>query len=200
MGAEEEGRNRSDDLIGLFAFKVWSYKQGETVSLMIHLGDRLGLYQAMAGAGPLRASELAASTGLQERWLLEWLRSQAAAGLIDSVDGVCFELSNVAEPVLADEQGSLWFAAGAFHGGAVSSDVLDRLAEAFQTGTGLTYDEMGPSAAHVVERMLGPWARLALVPTILPALDGVVDRLERGARVVDVGCGAGVALLAMAAA
>ncbi|MGH9047711.1 MAG: SAM-dependent methyltransferase, partial [Acidimicrobiales bacterium] len=155
MAAEEEGRDRSDDLTRLFAFKVWNYKQGETVSLMIHLGDRLGLYRAMAGAGPLRASELAARTGLQERWLLEWLRSQAAAGLVDSPDGLSFELPAVAEPVLADEQGSLWFAAGAFHGGAVPSDVVDRLADAFQTGTGLTYDEMGPSAAHVVERMLG---------------------------------------------
>ena len=198
MGAEEIGQKSSDDQIRLFAFKVWNYKQGEAVSLMIHLGDRLGLYRAMAGSGPLQASELAAKTGLQERWLLEWLRSQAAAGLVESPDGVCFEMSAVAEPVLSDEEGSLWFAAGACHGGAVPSDIVDRLADAFQTGTGLTYDELGPSAAHVVERMLGPWARLALVPMILPALDGVVDRLGHGARVVDVGCGCGVAILAMA--
>ena len=70
----------------------------------------------------------------------------------------------------------------------------------FRTGIGLSYDDLGPSAAHTVERMLAPWARLMLVPTILPALDGVVDRLEAGCHVVDVGCGGGVALLAMAAA
>ncbi|MGH9057366.1 MAG: class I SAM-dependent methyltransferase [Acidimicrobiales bacterium] len=185
---------------GLFALKVWKYKEGEVVSLMVHLGDRLGLYQAMAGAGPLQASDLAARTGLHPRWLLEWLRGQAAAGLLDSADGDVFEMGPEAGAVLADATGSLWFAAGAFHGGVAPPPVVDRLEDAFRSGTGLTYDDLGPSAAHHVERMLGPWSRLALVPTILPALDGVPERLAAGARVADVGCGAGVALLAMAEA
>jgi 2-polyprenyl-3-methyl-5-hydroxy-6-metoxy-1,4-benzoquinol methylase len=187
------------DLARRYALKVWQYRQGETVSLMIHLGDRLGLYRAMQGRGPLGAGALAARTGLQERWLLEWLRSQAAAGLITTSDGMTFELPAEAVPVLADETDSLLFAAGAFQGGQ-SPEVVTRLTDAFRTGTGLTYDDLGPQAAHGVERMLGPWARLALVPVILSALDGVVDKLEAGARVVDIGCGAGVALLAVAAA
>jgi 2-polyprenyl-3-methyl-5-hydroxy-6-metoxy-1,4-benzoquinol methylase len=116
------------------------------------------------------------------------------------VDGEVFELSPEAASVLADETGSVWFAAGAFQGGVAAPDVVDRLAEAFRTGVGLSYDDLGPSAAHGVERMLAPWTRLALVPRILPALDGVVERLEAGARVADVGCGAGLALLAMAEA
>jgi 2-polyprenyl-3-methyl-5-hydroxy-6-metoxy-1,4-benzoquinol methylase len=190
----------SADEIALFALKVWQYKQGEALSLMIHLGDRLGLYKAMAGAGRMTADDLAARTGLHARWLLEWLRSQAAAGLVRSVDGNTFELPAEAAPVLADEGGSLWFAAGAFSGAAATPDVVDRLAGAFETGVGLSYDDLGPSAAHHVERMLGPWSRLALVPVILPALDGLVGRLKEGARVADVGCGAGVALLAMAEA
>ena len=190
----------TSDAVRLFAFRVWSYKQGEVVSLMIHLGDRLGLYGAMAGAGPLSAAELAQKTGLHERWLLEWMRSQAAAGLLLSADGEVFELPDEAEPVLADEDGSLWFAAGAFTGGVAPPDVVDRLAQAFRTGIGLSYDDLGPSAAHEVERMLGPWTRQALVPVILPALAGVVDRLDAGARVADVGCGAGLAVLAMAEA
>ena len=189
-----------EDQLALFAYRVWNYKQGETVSLMIHLGDRLGLYRAMAGAGPLRAGALAARTGLDERWLLEWLRSQAAAGLLESADGELFELSREGEAVLADEAGSLWFAAGAFHGAVAAPEVVDRLVDAFHSGIGLSYDDLGPSAAHSVERMLAPWSRLALVPRILPALDGVVEHLQRGARVADVGCGAGVALLAMAGA
>ncbi|MGH8994599.1 MAG: class I SAM-dependent methyltransferase [Acidimicrobiales bacterium] len=190
----------SDDDIRRFAFKVWSYKQGELVSLMMHLGDRLGLYKAMAGAGPLRADQLAARTSLNERWLLEWLRAQAAGGLVDSADGESFVLPAEAVPVLADEQGSLWFAAGAFCGGVTTPEVVDRLAEAFSTGVGLSYDDLGPSAAHRVERMLGPWSRLALVGTILPALEGVKECLEEGGRVADVGCGAGVAALAIAEA
>ena len=186
------------DAIRLFAFKVWSHKQGEMVSLMIHLGDRLGLYRAMAGAGSVTAADLSARTGLHERWLLEWLRGQAAAGLVETPDGESFELPPEAEPVLADEEESPWFAAGAFEGGVMHPDVLDRLVEAFRTGMGLSYDDLGPSAAHRVERMLGPWTRLALVRTILPALEGVAERLRTGARVADVGCGAGVAVLAMA--
>jgi len=195
-----ERPRRPDDAVRQFALQVWRYKQGEAVSLMIHLGDRLGLYRAMAGAGPLRADDLAGRTGLHPRWLLEWLRGQAAAGLLDSPDGDVFTLADHAVAVLADEDSSLWFAAGAFRGGMAAPDVVDRLAEAFRTGIGLTYDDLGPSAAHGVERMLGPWIRLALVPVVLPALGGVTDRLDGGARVADVGCGGGLAVLAMAAA
>ena len=68
------------DRLAAFALRVWGYKQGEVVSLMIHLGDRLGLYRAMTGTGPMTAADLAAATGLQQRWLLEWLRGHAAAG------------------------------------------------------------------------------------------------------------------------
>lgn len=188
------------DRLAAFALRVWNYKQGEVVSLMIHLGDRLGLYQAMTGTGPMTAADLSAATGLHERWLLEWLRSQAAAGLIDTVDGDVFELSREASTVLADSQNSLFFAAGAFQGGLAPPEVVDRLAIAFRTGIGLSYEDRGPSAAHAVERMTEPWTRLALVPLILPALAGVVDRLTAGARVADVGCGTGVALFTLAAA
>ncbi len=198
--AEQMQSPVAEDQVRNFAFKVWTYKQGEVVSLMIHLGDRLGLYRAMTGSGPVTASELAGKTGLVERWVLEWLRGQAAAGLLSSSDGQTFELLPEAAPVLADEYGSMWFAAGAFQGGMAAPDVVERMADAFRTGIGLSYDDLGPSAAHNVERMLGPWTRQALVPAILPALDGVVDGLRAGARVADVGCGSGVAVLAMAEA
>lgn len=185
--------------LGMFALNVWSYKQGEVVSLMIHLGDRLGLYKALDGAGPTTAAQLAAKTGFAERWLLEWLKGQTAAKILDYHDGERFELTPIGSAVLADEQESLFFAAGAFAppGGP---ELADALAEAFRTGLGLSYDQMGPSAAHRTERMLGPWTRLALVPRIVPALDGVTEKLESGAHVVDVGCGAGVALEALARA
>ncbi|HZU74541.1 MAG TPA: class I SAM-dependent methyltransferase [Acidimicrobiales bacterium] len=189
-----------DEQVGLYAFQVWTYKQGEVVALMIHLGDRLGLYRSLAGAGPVTPAELSSRTGFHERWLQEWLRSQAAAGLLRSEDGAHFELPVEAEPVLVDEGSSLWFAAGAFRGAAAAPEVVDRLAEAFATGRGLTYDDQGPSVAHAVERMLGPWTRLALVPTVLPALDGVARWLNDGAHVADVGCGAGVAVITMARA
>ncbi|MEZ5551070.1 MAG: class I SAM-dependent methyltransferase [Pseudomonadales bacterium] len=182
-----------------YSFSVWSYKQGEMVSLMIHIGDRLGLYKALDGAGPVSAAELAERTGLKERWLLEWLRGQAAARLINYIPDDRFELTRVGAAVLADETGSLAFAAGAF-AGATPPATVDKLVEAFRTGIGLSYEDLGPNAAHRTERMLGPWTRQELVPNILPALDGVVERLSAGAVAADVGCGGGVALMAMAKA
>lgn len=200
--APDERAAEAVDLDRLYAFalRVWSYKQGELVSLLIHLGDRLGLYRSLAGAGPLTAAELAQRTGLHERWLLEWLRGNAAAGLLTADDkGEQFELTPEGTAVLADEESSLMFAAGAFSAPPQAAEIEGTL-EAFRTGIGLSYDAHGPAGAHRTERMLGPWARLALVPRILPTLEGVVDKLSSGAVAADVGCGAGVALVAMASA
>ena len=99
--------------------------------------------------------------------------------------------------VLAREQDSLQFAAGAF-GAPPDPAFVDELADAFRSGTGLPYDRQGASGVHRTERMLGPWARLSLMPTVLPALEGVASRLAEGALVADVGCGAGVALTTLA--
>ncbi len=188
-----------EDRLKRFSGTVWGYKQGEMVSLLIQIGDRLGLYKAMQDAGPLTAAGLADKTGLKERWLLEWLRGQAAARLLDSNDGEHFELSAEGAAVLSDEQGSLAFAAGAFSGGT-PPDTVDKIIAAFSTGIGLSYEELGPNAAHRTERMLGPWTRQEFVPNIIPALAGVEDKLKNGATAADVGCGGGVALIAMACA
>lgn len=188
------------DEVATMALRVWKLKEGEMVSLMVHLGDRLGLYRAMAGAGALGAADLAERTGTHPRWVLEWLRSQAAAGLVESSDGESFELGPAGAAVLADEDRSVWFAAGAFGGCAAPAGVVEGLAEAFRSGLGLPYDAAGADAARSLERMLGPWSRLALVPRILPALAGVVEALGAGGVAADVGCGAGVAALAVAGA
>jgi 2-polyprenyl-3-methyl-5-hydroxy-6-metoxy-1,4-benzoquinol methylase len=169
------------------------------VSLLVHLGDRLGLYRALDGAGNVTAEQLAARTGLHPRWLREWLRGNAAAELLASDDGERFELTAVGAMVLAREQESLQFAAGAF-GPPLDPALVDELANAFRTGSGLAYDRLGTAGVHQTERMLGPWARLSLVPRIVPALEGVADRLAAGTLVADVGCGAGVALTALAQA
>jgi len=187
------------DEIKKFSFNVWNFKQGEVVSMMIHIGDRLGLYQALDGAGPVTAAELAEKTGLHERWLLEWMRNQAAARLLAYHDGDRFELTPVGSAVLADEEDSLAYTTGAFTT-MTALETVDKLVDAFRTGIGLTYEELGPNAAHRTERMLGPWTRQALIPRILPALDGVTAKLEAGGIAADVGCGGGLALAAMAEA
>jgi 2-polyprenyl-3-methyl-5-hydroxy-6-metoxy-1,4-benzoquinol methylase len=167
---------------------------------MIYLGDHLGLYRALADArAPLTSDELAAHTGLHERWVREWLRGQAAARLVDYRGEDRFALSPEAVMVLADEH-SPAFAAGGFCGLPRQFSVLERLPESFKTGLGLPYDAFGLEGNRGVERMLAPWFRTMLVPVALPALDGVTAKLESGAKVADVGCGAGVALIAMAKA
>lgn len=198
MTVQKTSREEPDpEAVARLAFVVWGYKQGELVSVLIHLGDRLGLYRALDGTGPVTAADVSKMTGLHERWLREWLRANAAAGLISSSDGETFELDAAAAAVLAREEDSLRFAAGAFSA-PMDPALLDDLVDAFHTGVGLPYDRQGPNGVHRTERMLGPWARLALVPVIVPALDGVQAKLKAGALVADVGCGAGVALTALA--
>jgi 2-polyprenyl-3-methyl-5-hydroxy-6-metoxy-1,4-benzoquinol methylase len=198
-GTRADTATLDPDEVGRFAFRVWGYKQGEMVSLLVHLGDRLGLYRALDGAGTVTPDQLSELTGLHPRWLREWLRGNAAAELLRSEDGERFELTPVGAAVLAREEASLQFAAGAF-GAPPDPAFVNDLADAFRTGTGLPYDRQGSAGVHQTERMLAPWARLSLVPTVVPALDGVHDRLAAGALVADVGCGAGVALTTLAQA
>jgi len=179
------------------AERVFGVLGGAVTAAMIHLGDRLGLYRALGGAGALTSAELARKTGLHERWVREWLQGQAVARLIDYAGDGRFALSPEATLVLADEE-SPAFAAGGFCALPQQMAILERLPGAFQSGVGLPYDAFGPEGAVGVERLLAPWFRTQLIPVALPALDGVLPKLERGAQVADVGCGAGVGLIKMA--
>lgn len=199
MPDQQTGSALDGDAVKKFSFRVWSYKMGEQVSLMIHLGDRLGIYAAMMGAPAASSDELAARTNLNERFLSEWLHGQAAAGLIERTPDGLFEMTDVQAAVLADEEDSLAFAIGAFRGG-MEPAVMDLIEGSFRTGIGVTYEQQGPSAAAGLSRMTGPWSRLALKSVILPALSGVVEKLEEGASVVDIGCGGGVTLTTIAEA
>jgi len=184
-----------EDALKAFSYKIWSYKQGEMVAMMIHLGDRLGLYQSLDGAGAVSAPDLAETTGYHSRWLLEWLKNQAAAGILEYHDGELFELTDIGSRVMAEDD-SLEFATGAF-GKPTDPAIIDKLADSFKTGLGLSYQDLGPSGAHGTERMLGPWTKYAL-PKIVPALDGLEDRLNGSSAIADVGCGAGLAIATLA--
>jgi 2-polyprenyl-3-methyl-5-hydroxy-6-metoxy-1,4-benzoquinol methylase len=192
--------NLNMDVAMEFTEKLFGYLQGNVVSTLVYLGDSLGLYKAMQGAGPLNSDELAEKTGLNERWLREWLRSQGAAGLVEYRGDDRFELTAEQAAVLADEENSVLFSAGGFGSVDVPPGFLDSLKESFRTGIGLPYDAQGESGNHAVARMLAPWFKHMLVPLIIPALDGVEEKLKAGAKVADVGCGAGIALITMAQA
>lgn len=188
------------DRIKGFLLSVFGHLSGGVTSAMIHLGDRLGLYRAMhEAATPLTPAALAERAGLHERWVREWLYAQAAAGIVQYTGDGRFFLPPEAALVLADESSPV-FAAGAFHSLPEQFAHLRQLPQCFRTGQGLPYDSLGPEGATGVERFLAPWHRNFLVPVVLPALDGVVAKLEAGAKVADIGCGAGVALIQMAQA
>jgi 2-polyprenyl-3-methyl-5-hydroxy-6-metoxy-1,4-benzoquinol methylase len=180
-----------------FMETVFGHLQGAVVSSLIYLGDKLGMYKAMQGAGPLTPDDLAAKTGLHPRWVLEWLRNQGAAGLVEYRGDNRFELTTEQASVLADEENSVLFAAGGFQGVPALASLAGPLQESFRTGIGLPYDAQGEDGNHGVARMFAPWFRHMLVPVILPGLDGVQAKLEAGAKVADVGCGAGIALITL---
>ena len=173
------------------------YKTGEMVSLMIHLGLHLGIYRGMAGRGMLDVETLATETGLHRRWLLEWLRQQTAAGIIEHGSEETFLLSGEVAELLLDD-GSMNYLAGFFHP-PIGGETLDRIAEAFRSGLGMSWDDHGATGTHLVAGTTGA-AHRRLVTDILPLMDGVVDKLSAGADVIDIGCGSGVAITELAKA
>jgi SAM-dependent methyltransferase len=168
--------------------------------LMLHLGDRLGLYRAMADAGPVTSTELAARTGTSERYIREWLGNQAAGGYVTyDPDDRSFELRPEQAMVLANEE-SPFFLGGAFETVASCYADHDAFMRAFTTGEGIAWGDHDERLFSGCLRLFRPGYEAQLVSTWLPALDGVVDKLTDGASVVDVGCGYGASTLIMARA
>jgi SAM-dependent methyltransferase len=166
--------------------------------VMISTGHKLGLYRALAGSGPLSSFELAARTGCEERYVREWLNSQVAAGYLAYHDeSETYELPVEYVPVLADEQSPV-FLPGAFDVPASMWFDQERMLEVFRTGDGIPWSDHDGRLACGVATFYRNAYGAALVPEWLPALDGVVDKLERGALVADVGCGHGHSTVLMA--
>jgi 2-polyprenyl-3-methyl-5-hydroxy-6-metoxy-1,4-benzoquinol methylase len=189
----------NDARVEQLAQRTFAYLGGAIVSGMIYLGDELGLYRALRGAGAVSSDELSARTGLSERWLREWLRGQAAAGLLEYRGHGRFGLSEEAALVLADEDNPASLI-GSFSDLPDQLLPLKRVLDSFRTGIGFTYDDGGEAIARSVERMLGPWNKTLLITDALPRLGGVVPALQAGASVADVGCGAAIAAIAIAQA
>lgn len=167
---------------------------------LVVLGDRLGLYRTLGASGPMTAAELAAKTNTSERYLREWLAAQAASGYVTPVPGTQqYTLSIEQKMVFADENSPTCML-GAYDIVAALYNDVPKLEEAFRTGKGVGWHEHHPCLFRGTERFFRPGYVANLVNSWLPALTGVVEKLHRGAKVADVGCGHGASTILMAKA
>lgn len=168
-------------------------------ALMV-IGEELGLYKAMAELGPVTSTQLAEHTGTAERYVREWLAAQAAGGYAgyDPETG-SYSLSEEQAFALADESSPAYLPGGFLI--AVSAlRIVPKITEAFRTGEGVGWHEHHPGMFRGVETFFRPGYQANLVSSWIPALDGVQEKLTRGASVADVGCGHGASTILMAQA
>ena len=170
-----------------------------THACTIVIGDQLGLYKALA-VEPMAAETLAARTGCDARYVLEWLSAQAASGYAQ-YDPVTHKFSLSEEQALAlAVEGSPAFIPGAFQVAIAMFAAVPKLIEAFRSGAGLGWHEQHPALFTGTERFFRPGYAANLVSSWIPALDGVDGKLKAGAKVADVGCGHGASTIIMAQA
>ena len=165
---------------------------------LVRVGDKLGLYNALATGGPQTPAELAKRTGTAERYIREWLCNQAAGGYVtyDSQAGK-FYLSEEQASTLADEN-SPAFLPGMFQVALAAVKAEEQITDRFKTGKGLGWHEHDSELFVGTERFFRPGYAANLINSWIPALEGVKEKLEQGATIADVGCGLGASTILMA--
>ncbi|HQR37994.1 MAG TPA: class I SAM-dependent methyltransferase [Blastocatellia bacterium] len=181
-----------------FMGKLVTDMGGAAMIANIVVGEELGLYRAMADNALITPEALAAKTGCNPRLIREWLSAQAAAGYVEHEDGQ-FRLPPEQALALAVEDSPVYVAGGAVVLASLYLD-KDKLVDAMRGSGALPWGDHHPCMFGGTERFFRPGYRNHLVPTWLPALEGVVAKLEAGAKVADVGCGHGASTVVMAQA
>src|SRR5580765_3383684 len=190
----EMDENKVEEFIGQLA----GHMTGGAITLAVWLGDELGYYRALAGAGDRTADDVAAATGCNPRLTREWLDSQAAAGIVAYDAGAdTYSMSDEVAMVLADDTSPAFMARGMNTMVAMMIDA-QRLAEAFRGDGGFSWGDHAECLFRGTEWFFRPGYRAFLTSEWIPALDGVEERLREGARVADVGCGHGASVVVMA--
>ena len=185
---------RVEEMVG----QVAGLMTGAALCLAIWLGDELGYYRALAGAGAVGADDLAARVDCNPRLTREWLDSQAAAGLLAyDATADAYTMSEEAALLLADESAPTFMARGMNTIIAMSSDG-EKLRDAFQGDGGMSWGDHHPCLFRGTEWFFRPGYRAFLTADWIPALDGVEQRLQDGASVADIGCGHGASVVVMA--
>jgi SAM-dependent methyltransferase len=181
-----------------FMGKLVNDMGGAAMLASIILGEELGLYRALADGKPVTSDELASKTKCNPRLIREWLSAQAASGYLEYTDNK-FRLPPEQAMALANEDSPVYVAGGA---GVLSSMYFDKdkLVAAFKGNGGVAWGDHHPCLFGGTERFFRPGYKGNLVSAWLPALDGVVPKLESGAKVADIGCGHGASTIIMAQA
>jgi SAM-dependent methyltransferase len=172
---------------------------GGAVSVpLVRIGDALGLYKTLKEIGPAKADELADAAGCARRYVREWLAAQAASGYVHYQDGR-FSLTPEQSFIFAEPDSPVNLIGG-FDTAAAMVENQPKVESAFKTGRGVAWGDQAGCLFCAVSRLFRPGYVNALVKEWLPALDGVVDKLNAGASVADVGCGHGLSTILMAQA
>jgi SAM-dependent methyltransferase len=169
-------------------------------SALVLIGEKLGLYKALAEGGPQDPAGLAKRTKTTERYVREWLNAQAAAGYVmyDAGTGT-YSMTEEQAFALADEASTAYLP-GAFQAATAAIKARDKVESAFRTGDGVGWHEHDPDLFEGTERFFRPSYSAHLVSSWIPALEGVEAKLKQGARVADVGCGHGASTVILARA
>ena len=188
------------DRIKTFAEKVNQDAAGAMTVGMAYIGTRMGLFRAMAGKGPMAAANVAELSGLQPRYVEEWLKGMASAGYLDyDPAATTFHLSDEHAYLLASE-GTDHFMGGLFLMAPVLLAAAPKVAEAFKTGGGVTLDDLGADGVDALDWLNCGQYEHRFTSHWLTAVPGLAERLQGGGRILDVGCGTGRVAIAMAKA
>jgi SAM-dependent methyltransferase len=169
-------------------------------SSLAYLGQKLGLYEAIATAGSVTPSELATNTNTNERYVREWLINQAAGGYVDYDPATGKYSLSPEQAVALTDQSSPFFVGGGFYVVKAMSQAVERIEGYFRNGGGMFWGEHHPDLFVGTERFFRPGYSAHLIASWIPSLTGVEEKLKAGAKVADVGCGHGASTIIMAQA
>jgi 2-polyprenyl-3-methyl-5-hydroxy-6-metoxy-1,4-benzoquinol methylase len=190
----------NEDKMHAFLGKVVGDFGAALSSALVYIGQKLGLYKALASGGPMTSTELANKTSTNERYIREWLINQASGGYVsyDAASGR-YSLSPEQTVALTDET-SPFFVGGGFFVIKAMTAAVSNIENAFKNGGGMLWGEHDPDLFVGTERFFRPGYAAHLTAAWIPSLDGVEEKLKKGARVADIGCGHGSSTVIMAQA